>query len=203
MKKLIKLTSTNPSEYPDLVVECRVIKNSEISEYIDNIPEERKFTAYKSTPIKARIGKLGEKIVTIIKTIVDGREYVLTEETGTVKEEEIKTSLGVEKRKGFVVKNINSTSDEEYVVKASTFARTYELDKETMSYIPIYDSREFAQVDENIMFETAWGSWVICLKGSYIVTYDAAANDYNAVEKDAFRKTYTKEESKKLIKMKK
>ena len=198
MKKKVILTSTNPSEYPDLVVECKVVKNSEISEYINSIPEERKFNAYKSTPVQARVGKLGEKVVSVLKTIVDGREYILTEETGTVKEEEIKTSHGVEKRVGFVVKNINSTSDEEYVVKPSTFARTYELDKETMTYIPVYDSRKFAQVDENIMFETAWGTWVICLKGSYIVTYDASTNDYNAVEKDAFRKTYTKEETKKL-----
>lgn len=194
MKENLKLTSTNPGEYPDLVVECRVIKNSDISDYIKSIPEERKFKAYKSAKVKARVGKLGEEIITEVRTEVDGREYILSEIKSTVKEEEFKTSNGIEKRVGFIVKNVDSTSSEEYIVKPSVFARTYILDETTNSYLPVYDSRQFAQVDENIKFETSWGDFVVCLKGSYIVTYNAEENDYNAVEKSAFEKTYTVEE---------
>ena len=191
MKEKIILKSLNPNEYPDLIVECKVIKNSEIREYIADISEEKKFSAYKSAKITARIGKLGEKIVTKVKTIINNKEYILSELTSTVKEEEIKTSQGIVKRIGFVVKNINSTSSEEYIVKPSTFIKSYILDQETKTYTPVYDLREFAQVDENIIFETSWGEYVVCLAGSYLVTYNAEENDYNAVEKSAFEKTYT------------
>lgn len=196
MKEKIILKSARPEEYPDLEVECKVIKNSEIGEYIRNIPEDKKFTAYKSARVKARVGEVGEQVVTKVKVTVDGKEYVLSELTSTVKEEVI----GNEKRPGFIVKNVNSTSSEEYIVKPSTFARTYNLDEETKTYVPVYDAREFAQVDENIMLETSWGDFVYCLNGSYIVTYNALENDYNAVERDAFLKTYTLEDTQKRTK---
>ena len=65
--------------------ECKVITNEEIGEYVKNIPEDRKFTAFKSASVKAREGILGEEIITQVKTIVDGREYILHEEEGIVK----------------------------------------------------------------------------------------------------------------------
>ena len=49
------------------------------------------------------------------------------------------------------------------------------------SFTPIYDSRLLTQVDEDIIIITAWGP-AICLKGSYIVTYNANENDYNTLE---------------------
>lgn len=40
------------------------------------------------------------------------------------------------------------------------------------------------------------GSKAICLKGGYIVTYNAEENDYNTLEKGAFESTYTVETGK-------
>lgn len=194
MKKQVILTSTNKEEYPDLVVECKVITNEEIGEYVKNIPEDRKFTAFKSASVKAREGILGEEIITQIKTIVDGKEYILSELKTKVKEKEIETPKGIIKKCGYVVCNVDSTSNEEYVVNPKTFATSYAFVESTNSFVPVYDLRKFAQVDENIMFETNWGDYVVCLAGSYIVTYDEKTNDYNAVEKDAFKKTYTIEQ---------
>ena len=48
-----------------------------------------------------------------------------------------------------------------------------------------------SQVDENVIIVTAWGSKALCLKGGYIVTYNAEENDYNTLEKGAFESTYT------------
>lgn len=200
MKEKIVLKSTHPEDYPDLVVECRVIQNDKIGEYLKSIPNSKKFYAYKSASVKARKGVVGEQVCSDIKTIVDGKEYILKEEVGTVKER----PFGETTAPDMVITNDKSTSNEEYVVNMNKFANTYEAVQENgeLRYLPIYDSRLLTQVDENVIIMTAWGEPAICLAGGYIVTYDEATNDYNALEKDAFKSTYTKEEekSKQLIK---
>lgn len=67
---------------------------------------------------------------------------------------------------------------------------------DNITYIPKYDPRELTQVDENVMITTAWGSKAVCLKGSYIVTYNVLENDYNTLEQGAFNSTYTIEDPK-------
>ena len=69
--------------------------------------------------------------------------------------------------------------------------QTYEIG-ENNSWVPVYDPRVLTQVDENVIIVTACGSKAICLKGGYIVTYNAEENDYNTLEKGAFDSTYTK-----------
>lgn len=194
MKEKIILKSTNPDEYEDLVVECRVIENEEIGDYLSTIPEDKKFVAYKSAPVIIRDGIEGETILSQLVTEVDGRLYILSEETGTVKVNDMKNGTkSVDK----VVKNINSTSNEEYVVKAQKVEDTYDLIGRTstgeLEYVPSYDPRHVAEVSENVIIKTAWGSKAICLKGGYIVTYDASSNDYNVIEKGAFNSTYKKD----------
>ena len=146
-----------------------------------------------------------KKIRTVIKTIVDGREYILTEEA-VVKERtftrKVKQPEGtiVEKEvtePDMVVTNDRSTSNEQYVVNASTFDDKYELSadstEEELRFTPVYELRPFARVDENVVITTAWGAPAVCLAGSYIVTYNPAENDYNTVEQAAYRSTYTPE----------
>ena len=216
MKEKIILKSRHPEEYPDLVVECRVIPNDKIGEYLKSIPEERKFYAYKSEPVLARDGKVGEVIKTTLKTIVDGREYILSEEENTVQERTyIKKTVsddGIVYEEevtypDLVVENHHSTSNEQYVVKHQKFMATYDYAGDEMvvrgrfyvckpTFMPKYDSRLLTQVDENLIIMTAWGAPAVCLAGSYIVTYNADENDYNTIERGAFESTYTKEEQK-------
>lgn len=195
MKKNIVLKSTHPEEYPDLVVECRVIENEEIGEYLKNIPEDRKFVAYKNGTVEARQGIVGEEIITTLKTVIDGKEYILTEEKNTVKERNGEVDI--------VVTNTSSTSNERYVVRREKFLKTYELPSESteenklgLGWVPAYDPRVLTQIDENVIIMTLWETPAICLKGSYIVTYNAEENDYNTLEKGAFESTYTKETEK-------
>jgi len=204
-KEKIILKSTHPDEYPDLEVECRVIENNEIASYLETIPQERKIVGYKTGEVLARIGIVGEEIHTILKTIVDGKEYILKEEKATVKErlytDQVTTAVDI------VIRNISSTSDEEYVVKREKFDKTYEItscndsaiEKNGYSYIrciPAYDPRVITQIDENLIIMTSWGEPAICLAGSYIVTYNADENDYNTIEQNAFKSTYSIEYSK-------
>ena len=194
MKEKIVLKSAHPEEYPDLVIECRVIPNDKIGEYLESIPESKKFYAYKSESVKARKGIVGEDIHTVLKTTIDGREYILGEETTRVQER----PFGDTTAPDMVVINDRSTSNEEYVVKAQKFVDSYDASKEDgeIRYTPVYDSRLLTQVDENVIIMTAWGSPAVCLAGGYIVTYDALENDYNTLEKGAFKSTYTRDEEK-------
>lgn len=197
MKKVV-LKSANPEEYGDLVIECRVIANEEIGDYVKSIPEERKFSAYKSAPVEARVGTPGEEVKTVLVTEVNGKKYFLSEEDNVVKTRHATIDGREGEYNDIVVTNTNSTSSEQYVVKAEKFATTYQSSGD--EFVPVYDSRSFAQVDENVIIMTSWGAPAICLAGSYIVAYDASKNDYNTVEKGAFESTYTKESGQKVKK---
>lgn len=197
MKEKVILRSAHPEEYPDLEIECLVIPNDQIGEYLDSIRgETEEVVAYKSGSVIARSGVEGEKVDTILKTIVDGKEYILGEESNTVKK---RTCADGEERCDIVVANTSSTSNERYVVKYDKFIKTYELDS-TLShgcmmpayrYIPVPEERVLTMVPENVIIMTSWGEPAVCLAGSYIVTYNADANDYNTIEKGAFESTYT------------
>ena len=211
MKEKIILKSSHPEEYPDLAVECKVIPNDKIGEYLETIPEEKKFYAYKTALVQARKGIVGEVIKTTLKTVVDGREYILAEEENTVRERTYKKQTTL--RSGEVVEqeitepdvvvtNYHSTSNEEYVVKHEKFMKTYTYEyNHGFKFAPVKDTRLLSQVDENVIIMTSWGAPAVCLAGSYIVTYDALSNDYNTIEAGAFNSTYVKEDQpKKIIK---
>jgi hypothetical protein len=178
------LRSAHPEAYGDLEIECKVIANDEIGAYLATIPEEEKFVAAKVAPVAARQGVEGEEVVTTLTTVVDGKEYIISEQHNTVRNRD-----GV---MDVVVTNINSTSNESYIVKGAKFASTY-LPGENALYVPAYDPRVLTRVSENVIIMTAWGEPALCLAGGYIVTYDAAGNDYNTLEKGAFESTYKPE----------
>lgn len=191
MKEKIILKSANQELYGDLEIECRVIENDKIGEYLKSISEEKKFEAYKTGEVIARKGTPGQLIKTVLKTVIDGKEYILNEEEGTVNLRTYEKNGKEVTEPDVVVVNISSTSNEQYIVKHQKFISTYEP-KEGNVFIPSYDPRILTQVDEDVIIVTAWGSKAICLKGGYIVTYNAEENDYNTLEKGAFDSTYTK-----------
>lgn len=195
MKEKIVLKSMHPELYGDLEVECTVIENDKIGEYLANIPEERKFIGYKNASVSARKGIPGEVVKTTLKTIVDGKEYILSEEENIVKIRPYKKDGKEINEPDVVVTNIDSTSNEVYVVKHQKFVETYDIVAESTEprFSPVCDPRVLTQVEENIIIITAWGSKAVCLKGGYIVTYDVESNDYNAIEKGAVDSTYTME----------
>lgn len=200
MKEKIILKSAHPELYGDLEIECRVIENDEIGEYLESIPEEKKFYAYKNGEVQARRGIPGEVVKTTLITIIDGREYILGEEENTVQLRTYERDGKQITEPDVVITNTSSTSNEQYVVKHQKFMSTYDP-KEGSIFTPVYDSRVLTQVDENVIIVTAWGSKAICLKGGYIVTYNAEENDYNTLEKGAYDSTYTRETDKKVKKI--
>ena len=195
-KKKVVLKSSHPSDYPDLVIECRVIPNDKIGEYLSTIPDDKKFYAHKSESVSARRGVPGEKIKTTLKTYVDGKEYILSEEENTVQERPYKDTTMPD----VVVTNDRSTSNEKYIVKFQKFVDTYDIivdENFHERYVPKKDSRLVTKINENVIIMTSWGEPAVCLAGGFIVTYDEASNDYNTIEQGAFDSTYEIEEQKK------
>ncbi len=187
MTEKVILKSAHPEEYGDLEIECRIIPNEEIGAYLATISEDKKHVAYKKGKVSARLGKVGEVIHTVLKTTIEGREYILSEETATVSERPQEDGTLMP---DVVVTNTSSTSNEEYVVKAAKFAKMYYKDGE--EYVPEAEPRLLTEVPENLIIITSWGAKAVCLKGSFIVTYNASTNDYNTLERGAYLSTYAK-----------
>ncbi|MBR3199225.1 MAG: hypothetical protein IKG27_04345 [Bacilli bacterium] len=173
------LKSTHPEQYPDLVVKCRVIKSDEVKDYVSSIPEEDKCTVYKSAPVMARPGIVGEEITTVLKVVYEGKEYILDESFNKVKEAEMPDGS---KRPGVVVTNISSPSQEEYVVGGDKFEKLYTANMDG-TFSPVPDNRLAAKLSEDVIVVKSWGS-IIGLKGSYLV-------NGNPVEAEAFENTYS------------
>ena len=186
MEKKIVLKSCNLSKYPDLEIVCKVIENNQINDYLSTIPESEKFIAVKTAPVAIRVGKLGEVVHTELYTVVDGKKYLLQEESNTVCEREMPDGS---KCNDIVVTNINSTSNENYVVKANKFFGMYTRLSNGL-YAPVPEERQIVRVSENIIIKTAWGTEALCLKGSYIVIYNEKENDFNTLESGAGDSTY-------------
>lgn len=187
----VVLKSLHPEQYPDKVVRCKVIQNEDINEYVNGISDEEKMVATKTAPVEARLGQVGETVHTTLTTVYEGNEYILSEEDNVVGERELEDGTIVP---DVVVTNINSTSNEQYVVKANKFSRMYTANEDG-TFTPTPDPRELTRVSEDVIIMTAWGAPAVCLAGSYIVTYDAANNDFNTIEQGAFNSTYEVQES--------
>ena len=185
MMKEIVLKSVKPEEYGDEVVTCRVIENADVNAYLATIPGEKKVRSTKFAPVEAKPGQVGEVIHTVLLTERDGKTYIIHEEDGTVGQREIDGQMYAD----MVVTNVNSTSNEQYVVKADKFIKMY-TPNEDGTFTPQPDERELVQVDEDVIIMTAWGTEAVCLKGSYIVIYNAEENDFNTIEQGAKKSTY-------------
>ena len=185
MKVILK--SAHPEQYGDLEIECRELTREELTKLIEATPESEKFIGTKTAPVEARKGVPGEEIVTKLTINYEGREYIMSETKNTVQE---RTVADGTTKPDIVVTNSQSTSNEQYIVKYEKFAKMYTANNDG-TFTPNPDERPLTRVSENIAFTTSWGETVICLAGSYIVTYDAAGNDYNALEQGAFESTYT------------
>ncbi|MBR2833583.1 MAG: hypothetical protein IKE75_04060 [Bacilli bacterium] len=183
----VVLTSANPEQYPDRVVRCRVIKREDIGSYLETIPDEDKCIGCKSEPVEARVGQVGERVLTTLKTTYEGKDYILSEVTNEVKDTEMEDGT---KQPDMIVTNTHSTSNEEYIVRANKFPKMYSANTDG-TFTPTPDPREVARLSEDVVIETSWGEMAVGLKGSYIVTYDAERQSYNTIEQGAFESTYT------------
>lgn len=153
----------------------RKIEN--IKEYLTEGLKSGRFQSnnyQKSGEIIARVGEIGEEIVTVM---ANGLQE--TKNTVTVDEND---------NPGWVVTN---STGEEYIVSDSVFKKKYERIAGTENrYKPIWNPITAAQIDENICFTAPWGEIQNIVSGGYLV-FNEKYDDVYGIQKDEFNKTYS------------
>lgn len=152
----------------------RKIEN--IKEYLAEGLKSKRFeskTYQKSGEITARVGKIGEEIVTMMANGLEETKNVVTaDENGN---------------SGWVVTN---STGEKYIVSDSVFRSKYEKIKGTEDrFKPVWNPITATQINENICFTAPWGKFQNIVSGGYLV-FNKNFDDIYGIQEDEFNKTY-------------
>lgn len=152
----------------------RKIEN--IKEYLTEALKSGKFqskTYQKSGEITARVGKIGEEILTVMANgLQETKNTVTVDENGNP---------------SWVVTN---STGEQYIVSDSVFKKKYERIAENRDrFKPIWNPITAAQIDENICFTAPWGEVLNIVSGGYLV-FNKDFDDIYGIQEDEFNKTY-------------
>lgn len=153
----------------------RKIEN--IKEYLTEGLKCGKFqskTYQKSGEITARVGKIGEEIVTVMANgLQETKNTVTADENGSP---------------GWVVTN---STGEQYIVKDVVFKSKYEkIEGAEDKFKPVWNPITAVQINnENICFVASWGEIQNLVVGGYLV-FNKDFNDIYGVQEAEFIKTY-------------
>ena len=180
-KKLV-LTSLNPGEYGDLVIDCIVVDN--MQEYAMALIEAQKEMgnppkqAQKTVSVTARKGIVGEEVDTRPRVSRDGKTYVIGETKGKVKVE------------GSMI--VCNPDGEEYIVKPEAFLKKYKPTDVPGVFKPVGGPITVVEMPEDIAFKAPWGEDMYGVKGGVLNVSNL--DDVYAIQNEAFAKTYTSAE---------
>ncbi|MBO7528132.1 MAG: hypothetical protein J6T74_09645 [Clostridia bacterium] len=178
-KKVLKLHSLNPQEYPDIEIECIAIEDMRAftEQYISQLGLKGVYpkSAQKTASVFARLGIIGEEVDTRPRVERDGKIYVIGETKGKVK---IAGSMIVTNPDG-----------EEYIVKPEMFAKKYKPTSKEGVYEPISCPIKYIITEKDIAFKASWGEDMFAVKDAALNVTDL--DEVYAIQNDAFKKTYT------------
>lgn len=154
--------------------EFRNIEN--IKEYLIDGLNCGKFkieTYQKSGEISARVGKIGEEIVTIMANgLQETKNIVTADENGNA---------------SWVVTN---STGEQYVVSDSVFKSKYKkIDGAEDRFKPVWNPITAVQINESICFTASWGELQNLCANGYLV-FNKDFSDIYGIQEDEFLKTY-------------
>lgn len=129
----------------------------------------------KKGEITARIGVVGEEIVTIMANgLQETKNIVTADKNGNP---------------GWVVTGVNG---EQYVVEDSVFRGKYEKVESTEDrYQPIWKPITATQIYEDVCFVAPWGEEMNILAGGYLV-FNETFDDVYGIQAEEFNLTYKK-----------
>lgn len=150
-------------------IEITDIKNYALNLVVTNLPK----MYAKFVTVNAVQGKVGEKVVTVMKNGLSETENFVSVDEKTHKPDWI----------------ITNPSGERYIINDTTFNKKYEpLDLENNVYKPKGGVCLFVQVNENISFVAPWGETMVIGKGGYLNITNP--NDIYGVQEKEFNETY-------------
>ncbi len=152
----------------------RKIEN--IKEYLAEGLKSKRFQAktyQKSGEITARVGKIGEEILTVMANgLQETKNTVTADENGNP---------------GWVVTNFTG---EQYIVSDLAFRQKYEKIVGTEEkFKPVWNPITAVQIDENICFTAPWGETQNLVAGGYLV-FNKDFNDVYGIQQEEFIETY-------------
>lgn len=152
----------------------RKIEN--IKEYLTEALKNGKIqskTYQKSGEITARVGEIGEEILTVMANgLQETKNTVTVDENGNP---------------GWVVTN---NTGEQYIVSDSVFRSKYKKIEGTEDrFKPIWNPITATQIDENICFTAPWGETQNLIAGGYLV-FNKDFNDVYGIQQEEFIETY-------------
>jgi len=144
-----------------------------VLEYVKTHFTEKEYQyVYKIKPVKARVGILGEEVVTVMRN-------GLIETKNNVKyDEEIKKNDKV----------ITNLDEEKYIITHKTFLEKYEQQVIDGYYKPKQKLITVVQINENISFIAPWGSVMNIAKDGFLVINNE--HDIYGIQKEEFLNTY-------------
>jgi len=149
-------------------------KNVNIVDYVkENYNKNDIIKAYKYKIVKARVGKVGEKIKTVMSN-------GLVETINTVKSDD-KTG-----KNDWVITNVEG---EQYVIPHKTFEKKYnQLPNNDGYYQPKGELVSVVKLKDNITFKASWKEDMKIEKGGFLVVSNP--DDIYGIKKEAFFNTY-------------
>lgn len=170
------VNETNIKKELFVVNNIKFKKIEDIKEYLANGLKNSKFqpkTYQKSGEITARVGEIGEKIVTVMADgLQETKNTVTADESGNP---------------GWVVTN---PTGEQYIVTDSVFKKKYEKISETEDrFKPVWNPVTAVQIDENICFVASWGEEQNIVSGGYLV-FNKDYDDIYGIQQKEFNETY-------------
>lgn len=180
MEKIITLYSTNKEKFEDVTVDCKVV---DIKQYVlDELKKQKTQKAKKYFYVKAKPGKVGDKVITKPVIERDGKEYFLNE-----------TESAVQVEGSMIVIN---PMGEEYIVKPEAFAKKYKkVESKEDTYIAVAEAIDYIKLTEDIVFTASWGEEMVGLKGGVLNVSNL--NDIYCIQNTCFANTYLKLEKSK------
>lgn len=154
--------------------EFRKVEN--IKEYLAEGLKSGKFkpgTYQKSGEITARIGNIGEEIVTVMANgLQETKNTVTVDENGNP---------------GWVVTN---STGEKYIVSDLVFNKKYEKIPGTEDgFRPVWNPITAVKIDESICFVAPWGELQNIVSGGYLV-FNKEYEDIYGIQEAEFYETY-------------
>lgn len=169
-------------DYDDIELEFKkieIIDAEDINSVIACVTDGKVIYAKKTAVVTAQLARLGQKVDTTPRCIIDGNVYVFSETKRVICQKDIDDNSVL----------IQNPDGECYVIKGEKFAKLY---KPCDGGYQTDDSlKKFVTITENICFKAPWGEMLFAPKGSKLCIEYIQSRDIYTVTNSAFQSTYS------------
>ncbi|MCK9574933.1 MAG: hypothetical protein WC942_10295 [Clostridia bacterium] len=177
--KKIKLLSLDILKYPDIEIQCHIVKDMKVfvEKFLEIQAQKNIFPKIinDTALIQARLGVVGEEVDTRRRVEKNGNIYIIDEKKENVKIE------------GSMI--VSSLNGQEHIVEPQIFKEKYTPTNKNGVYTHFFESIKCIELMHDIFFKTNAGEKICVLKGTTL-NITSLDNPY-PMQNVAFEKSYT------------